>query len=59
MADQKPAKFKKEKQFIRDKQIDDLKVPPHSLEAEQSVLGSVLIEKDAIIKMADKKLFIL
>lgn len=29
------------------------KVPPHSKEAEQSVLGSILIDKDAIIKIAD------
>jgi len=29
------------------------KVPPHSLEAEESLLGSLLIDKDAIIKVAD------
>ncbi|MGL1957050.1 MAG: hypothetical protein OCD00_07015 [Colwellia sp.] len=29
--------------FIKDKQIDDLKIPPHSLEAEQSVLGVLLL----------------
>ncbi len=29
------------------------KIPPHSKEAEQSVLGSILIDKDAIIKIAD------
>ena len=29
------------------------KVPPHSLEAEESLLGSLLIDKDAIIKIAD------
>lgn len=32
---------------------DRLKVPPHSLEAERAVLGSLLIDKDAIIKIAD------
>lgn len=31
----------------------NLKVPPHNLEAEQAVLGSLLIDKDAIIKVAD------
>ncbi|OIP80910.1 replicative DNA helicase [Candidatus Peregrinibacteria bacterium CG22_combo_CG10-13_8_21_14_all_44_10] len=31
----------------------DLKVPPHNLEAEKSVLGSLLLDKDAIIKIAD------
>lgn len=29
------------------------KVPPHNLEAEQSVLGACLIEKDAILRVAD------
>jgi len=33
---------------------DDLnKLPPQNLEAEQSVLGSVLLDKDALIKVAD------
>ncbi|MFC1647438.1 replicative DNA helicase [Patescibacteria group bacterium] len=32
---------------------DLTKVPPHSLEAERSTLGSLLIDKDAIIKIAD------
>lgn len=30
-----------------------LKIPPHNLEAEQTVLGSVLIDKNAILKVAD------
>ena len=29
------------------------KLPPQNLEAEQSLLGSLLIDKDAIIKVAD------
>ncbi len=29
------------------------KIPPHSQEAEESLLGSLLIDKDAIIKVAD------
>jgi len=28
-------------------------VPPHSLEAEKSVIGAVLVDKDAIIKVSD------
>ncbi|MEK9159750.1 MAG: replicative DNA helicase [Patescibacteria group bacterium] len=32
---------------------DDLRIPPHSLEAEKSVLGSVMVEKNAILKIAD------
>ncbi len=29
------------------------RIPPHNLEAEQSLLGSILIDADAIIKVAD------
>lgn len=29
------------------------KIPPHSIEAEESLLGALLIDKDAIIKVAD------
>lgn len=31
-----------------------LRVPPHQLEAEQATLGSILIDKDALIKIADR-----
>ncbi len=30
------------------------KIPPHSLEAEQATIGSLLIDKDAVIKIADR-----
>jgi len=30
------------------------KIPPHSLEAEQSLLGSLLLDKDAIMKISDR-----
>src|SRR5574344_2596478 len=30
------------------------KIPPQSLEAEQSLLGSLLIDKDSIIKVVDQ-----
>lgn len=33
--------------------IEHLRVPPNNIEAEQSVLGSLMLDKDAIIKMAD------
>ncbi len=32
---------------------EKLRVPPHNIEAEQSVLGSLMLDKDAIIKIAD------
>ncbi len=54
MAERKPVKFAKEKQFIRDKQIDDLKVPPHSLEAEQSVLGGLLLDNETWDRVSEK-----
>lgn len=33
--------------------VPEGKLPPQSIEAEQSVLGSLLLDKDAIIKIAD------
>lgn len=30
-----------------------IKIPPHSLDAERSILGSILVEKDALIKISD------
>lgn len=36
-----------------DNNIEQLKIPPHSLEAEQSVLGSMLIAEDAWDKVAE------
>jgi len=33
--------------------MPDLKVPPHSDEAEVSVLGAILIDKDAVVAVAD------
>src|SRR6185295_15311240 len=36
-----------------DPQLESLKLPPHSLEAEQSVLGGLLLDNDAVDKVAD------
>jgi replicative DNA helicase len=33
--------------------LSDVRIPPHNLEAEQSVLGSLMLDKDAVIKIAD------
>lgn len=38
---------------MADDQLDTLKVPPHSIEAEQSVVGGLLLENDALDKVAD------
>jgi replicative DNA helicase len=33
--------------------VTQLRIPPHNLEAEQSVLGSLMLDKDAVIRVAD------
>ncbi|WP_394204369.1 replicative DNA helicase [Shewanella waksmanii] len=38
----------------RDMQVDALKMPPHSIEAEQSVLGGLMLDSDAWDKVAEK-----
>lgn len=40
----------KEKNSIKK---DDPKTPPNNIEAEQSVLGSLMLDKDAIVRIAD------
>ncbi len=39
--------------FMSDNQSQIQRIPPQNLEAEGSVLGSVMLDKDAIIKIAD------
>ena len=34
-------------------QNQSLKIPPHNIEAEESVIGSLMLDKDAIVKVAD------
>lgn len=38
----------------KDRSVEKLKIPPHSIEAEQSVLGSMLIDKDSWDKVAEQ-----
>lgn len=38
---------------MADETLDALKLPPHSVEAEQSVLGGLLLENEALDKIAD------
>src|SRR3989442_1066044 len=38
---------------MNDPQLEALKMPPHSIEAEQSVLGGLLLDNNAIDKVAD------
>ena len=37
----------------KDKNVEKLKVPPHSIEAEQAVLGSMLIDRESWDKVAE------
>ena len=38
---------------MADEQLDALKIPPHSVEAEQSVIGGLLLENEALDRIAD------
>jgi replicative DNA helicase len=38
---------------MADDQIKTLKIPPHSIEAEQSLLGGLLIDNSALDQIAD------
>jgi replicative DNA helicase len=38
---------------MADDSISKLRLPPHSLEAEQSLLGGLLIDNEALDKVAD------
>ena len=38
----------------QDAQIASLKVPPHSVEAEQSVLGGLMLDNNAWDRVAEK-----
>ncbi|MGH8709836.1 MAG: replicative DNA helicase [Burkholderiales bacterium] len=40
-------------QVVHDEQIDVIKLPPHSIEAEQSVLGGLLLDNSAWDKVGD------
>ena len=39
---------------VSDAQVESLKVPPHSLEAEQSVLGGLMLDNDAWDRVSEK-----
>ena len=46
MAEKSSTDYKKKNPAQRDKQVEQLRVPPHSLEAEQSVLGGLLLDNE-------------
>ncbi len=39
---------------VADAETRALKIPPHSIEAEQAVLGGLLLDKDALIKIVER-----
>lgn len=41
------------KKIINDKDIKNLKIPPHSLEAEQSILGGLMLDNEAWNKISE------
>jgi replicative DNA helicase len=48
-----PIPLRNERGVNRDAELDALRVPPHSIEAEQSVLGGLLLDNHAFDKIAD------
>ncbi|AMG30882.1 replicative DNA helicase [Grimontia hollisae] len=52
MAEQRSKQFNSSKP--KDRQVDALKVPPHSLEAEQSVLGGLMLDNERWDSVAEK-----
>lgn len=46
MAGNKPSNKSAESRGLVDRQMDGLKLPPHSLEAEQSVLGGLMLDNE-------------
>ncbi|WP_448213713.1 replicative DNA helicase [Colwellia sp. MEBiC06753] len=54
MAESTPGKYTKGKKDNKDAQIDALKMPPHSLEAEQSVLGGLLLDNETYDRVSER-----
>lgn len=54
MAEQRSNKPFNSNNRSRDKQLDALKVPPHSLEAEQSVIGGLMLDNERWDTVAEK-----
>ncbi|WP_028023449.1 replicative DNA helicase [Enterovibrio calviensis] len=52
MAEQRNKQFNSKKP--RDRQVDALKMPPHSLEAEQSVIGGLMLDNERWDSVAEK-----
>src|SRR5690554_7618560 len=55
MAEQKiQQKARKGQQRSNDAKLDAIKTPPHSIEAEQSVLGGLMLDNEAWDKVSEK-----
>ncbi|HDJ1440632.1 replicative DNA helicase [Serratia rubidaea] len=54
MAGKKPTNKSNEAQAPRDRQMEGLKMPPHSLEAEQSVLGGLMLDNERWDNVAER-----
>ena len=53
MAEQKFAKSNKKSFKEKDHQVEQLRVPPHSLEAEQSVIGGLLLDNETFDRVGE------
>ncbi|OZI14776.1 replicative DNA helicase [Sodalis-like symbiont of Philaenus spumarius] len=51
MSEKKPSN---KANFTRDRQVEGLKMPPHSLEAEQSVLGGLMLDNERWDNVAER-----
>ena len=40
-------------EFLQDRQVAQLRIPPHSIEGESSVLGGLLLSNDAWDRVGD------
>ena len=54
MAANKPFNKPQTEPRVRDFQVDGLKVPPHSIEAEQSVLGGLMLDNERWDDVAER-----
>jgi replicative DNA helicase len=48
------AEFPTNRPNAADRSVDSLRMPPHSVEAEQSVLGGLMLDNDAWLQVAEK-----
>ncbi len=48
------AEYPTNRPFAADRSVDSLRVPPHSVEAEQSVLGGLMLDNEAWLQVSER-----